>query len=235
MLRSEGHLAATDPVPDRFESALRGALAVWGIVPSAEQMRLLRAHFAAVLEANRRFNLTRVTEPEDAAVTLYADSLAVVAWAERNAVQARAVLDAGTGAGFPAVPVAVMQPRWQVTAIDGTGKKTVFLADCARELPVSNLTAMHSRVEQMHAPPAYDLILFKAVAKIEQCLHWSQHALAPRGFVVLYKTSDVPVVEEAAGRRTAGRLGYHEADRFEYTLRRGDETLPRSLRLFARR
>jgi len=222
-------------VADRFESALRGALAVWGIVPSAEQMRLLRAHFAAVLAANRRFNLTRVTEPEDAAVTLYADSLAVVAWAERLGVRARIVLDAGTGAGFPAVPVAVMQPRWQVTAIDATRKKADFVADCARDPPVPNLTARHARVEQIHAPPAYDLILFKAVAKIEQCLHWSQHALARGGYVVLYKTARIPPAEEDAGRRTAGRLGYHEADRFEYTLRRGAETVPRELRLFTRR
>jgi 16S rRNA (guanine527-N7)-methyltransferase len=203
--------------------------------PLEEQIRLLRAHFAAVLETNRKFNLTRVTEPDDAAVTLYADSLAVVAWAERNAVRAGAVLDAGTGAGFPAVPVAVMQPRWQVTAIDATRKKADFVADCARDLPVPNLTARHARVEQTHAPPAYDLILFKAVSRIEQCLHWSQHGLARGGYVVLYKTARISAAEEDAGRRTAGRLGYHEADRFQYTLRRGAETLPRVLRLFARR
>ncbi|UCG16508.1 MAG: 16S rRNA (guanine(527)-N(7))-methyltransferase RsmG [Phycisphaerales bacterium] len=221
-------------MPERFQSALTDALRVWRIEPSEEQVRLLEGHFKAVLEANRRFNLTRVTEPVEAAVTLYADSVSVAVWAVQAGVRVRAVLDGGTGAGFPAVPVAVMQPRWQVTAADSTAKKADFVSACARDLRIRNLTAVHSRVEHLQRPPVYELVLFKAVSKIDECLTWSQHVVARGGHVVLYKTPTIPPEEEAAGQRTAGRLGYREVDRFDYALRHGGETLARVLRVFRR-
>ena len=221
-------------MPERFQSALTDALRAWRIEPSEEQVHLLAGHFKAVIETNRRFNLTRVTEPVEAAVLLYADSVSVAVWVAQADVRVRTVLDGGSGAGFPAVPVAVMQPRWQVTAADSTAKKATFVSTCARDLRIRNLTAIHSRVEHLHSPPAYDLVLFKAVSKIDECLTWSQHVTARGGHVVLYKTATIPSDEETAGRRTAGRLGYRELDRFGYALRHGGETLARVLRVFRR-
>jgi 16S rRNA (guanine527-N7)-methyltransferase len=222
-------------VPERFETALREALRCWRIAPTDDQVRRMRDHLRAVAEANTQFNLTRITEPAEAAIKLYADSLAVVAWAERTRPRVKTVLDAGTGAGFPAVPVAVMQPRWAVLAVDSTGKKVRFVESCARDLAIANLTAQHVRVEHLHLPPTYDLVLFKAVEKMDACLKWSQHIVSRGGCVVLYKTPDLPEDEEHAGRRSADRIGYTELDRFDYTLTWANETLHRTLRIFRRR
>jgi 16S rRNA (guanine527-N7)-methyltransferase len=221
-------------VPERFETALREALRSWRIVPTDDQVRRMRDHFRAVAEANTQFNLTRITEPAEAAVKLYADSLAVVAWAERTRLRVKTVLDAGTGAGFPAVPVAVMQPRWTVTAVDATGKKARFVESCVHDLAIPNLTVQHVRVEHLHPPPTYDLVLFKAVGKMDACLKWSQHVVSRGGCVVLYKKPDLSEDEDRAGRRLADRIGYTELDRFDYTLAWGDETLHRTLRSFRR-
>jgi 16S rRNA (guanine527-N7)-methyltransferase len=221
-------------VSERFVLALAEALAPWRLEPSVGQVRILAAHFAAVLDVNRQFNLTRATDPVDAAVTLYADSLAVVAWAERQGVLAGQVLDAGTGAGFPGVPVAVLQPRWQVTAVDATGKKARFVEQTARRLGIDNLRAVHARVEHLHPPPTYDLVLFKAVSQIDRCLKWCQYLVARGGCVVLYKTPGVSSEEETAGRRMADRLAYIEADPFPYTLPRGEDRLDRALRVFVK-
>lgn len=222
-------------VPERFETALREALRSWRIVPTVDQVRRMRDHFRAVAEANTQFNLTRITESAEAAVKLYADSLAVVAWAARNRPRVKTVLDAGTGAGFPALPVAVMQPRWTVLAVDSTGKKACFVQSCIRDLAIPNLTVQHIRVEHLHPPPTYDLVLFKAVDKMDVCLKWSQHVVSRGGCVVLYKTPDLPEDEERAARRLADRVGYNELDRFDYALAWADETLHRTLRIFRRR
>jgi 16S rRNA (guanine527-N7)-methyltransferase len=221
-------------VSDQFETALRDALHAWRIEPSARQVRALRHHFDAVVDTNRRFNLTRVTVAEEAAVTLYADSVAVIAWAERRLAAVRQVVDAGTGAGFPAVPVAVMQPRWAVHAVDARAKKAAFVEQIARRLELGNLHAEHIRVERLHAPPAYDLVLFKAVSTIAQTLKWSQHVVARGGHVVLYKTPGLPPDEESNGQEMAGRLGYQELDRFDYELPLGTERQSRTLRIFRR-
>jgi 16S rRNA G527 N7-methylase RsmG len=99
---------------------------------------------------------------------------------------------------------------------------------------VRNLLAQHTRVEALHAPPSYDLVLFKAVGKIDACLRWAQHAVARGGAVVLYKTPNVTPEEDEAGQHVCARLGYREGERFDYTLQCRDETLERTLRVFRR-
>lgn len=195
---------------------------------------MLAAHFEGVLEANQEFNLTRVTDPAEAAVALYADSLAVVAWAYRTGMRIRRVLDAGTGAGFPAVPAAVMQPQWQVTAADATGKKARFVEATAKRLGVDNLVAVHTRVEYIQPPPTYDLVLFKAVSQIDQCLKWCRRLVSGGGFAVLYKTPGLHQDEESAGRRAADRLGFAEAEPFAYALPCGVQPIERVLRVYVR-
>ncbi len=219
---------------ERFVLALKNTLAPWGLVPTAEQEALLAAHFEGVRAANQAFNLTRVTDPAEAAVTLYADSLAVVVWAQRNGVHVRQVLDGGTGAGFPAVPVAVMRPHWQVTAMDATGKKARFVEETARRLDISNLAVLHGRVEEIRPPPAYDLVLFKAVSQIDRCLEWCRHLLSEGGFAVLYKTPGIRRDEVSAGRRMADRVGFVEAEPFTYTLGLDAPSIERVLRVYVR-
>ncbi|MBN1514909.1 MAG: 16S rRNA (guanine(527)-N(7))-methyltransferase RsmG [Phycisphaerae bacterium] len=220
---------------ERFALALRAALAPWGLEPTVEQRAVLAAHFEGVLEANRTFNLTRATDPAEAAVALYADSLAVVAWAHHNGLHVRQVLDAGTGAGFPAVPVAVIQPQWQVTAADATGKKACFVEETAKRLGISNLTVAHTRVEDICPPPTYDLVLFKAVSQIDRCLKWCRRLVSGGGFAVLYKTPGLRQGEESAGRRAADRLGFAEAEPFAYALPCGVQSIERVLRVYVRR
>jgi len=221
-------------VSERFALALKGALTPWGLEPTAEQGAVLATHFQGMLEANREFNLTRATDAAEAAVALYADSLAVVGWAHRRGGHVRRVRDGGTGAGFPAVPVAVMQPQWQVTAVDATGKKARFVEETARRLGISNLTVVHARVEAIRPPPTYDLVLFKAVSQIDRCLKWCRHLVSGGAFAVLYKTPGIRQDEEAAGRRMADRVGFAEAEPFTYALGLDVQSIERVLRVYVR-
>src|SRR5687767_11867845 len=101
-----------------FHAALQPALAALRIEVGPAQQEQMFAHYSKVVEANREFNLTRITSPADAAVKHYADSLALLVMPEFCTDRRLEVLDVGTGAGFPAVPLAIVCETWTIVAID---------------------------------------------------------------------------------------------------------------------
>jgi len=202
-------------------------------------MQRLQRHYELVLEANRKFNLTSLTEPADAAVKLAADSLAVVAWARRAAVAAALrVLDVGTGAGFPAVPVAVCRPDWGVWAIDSTGKKARFVAQLAAELRLPNLLVEQVRARQWHGRvEAFDLVLVRALGPLEVCLRETARLVRPAdGYLVCYQSQPAEAYAELPppARRMADRYKLAVAQVWQYSLPSPDGDLVRSLLIFRR-
>lgn len=225
---------AIDP-KHRFDNALRQSLSDMDVTLSASQSAALWHFHQRVVEANRQFNLTRITDPADAAVKLYTDSLAVVAWARGNNIAAKRVLDVGTGAGFPAVPLAVAQPNWQVTALDGTGKKIVFLDKVCQNMALTNLRAVHGRAETWRDTLPFDVVLFKAVGPIRRCLELAGPHLAVGGYAVVFKTTRITATESAEGLDAAKRLRFTEPKIFDYLLRLADEALSRRLWIMRRK
>ncbi|MCG3131438.1 MAG: Ribosomal RNA small subunit methyltransferase G [Phycisphaerae bacterium] len=248
-------VAAADPAPAReapvdqtsiaepgadddrvFLDALSSVLAGWGIALDPRQFSLLLSHFRAVVETNRVMNLTRIVSPADAAVMHVADALSVVAWAatEPRIPAAANVLDVGTGAGFPAVPVAIARPAWRVTAIDGTGKKAAFVDRTAASLGLSNVRVLHARAEHAASTGEYDLVLARAVAKLDPLLTWLAPWARVGGFIVAYKNAELTPDEAGAGAALASRLGLVETEGYSYIL--PDESGParRRLRIYVR-
>ena len=205
-----------------FGSALRAGLAALGLdVPTEAQQRMFE-HFQLVVEANQRFNLTRITSPAEAAVKHYVDSLSLLAspWAAEWVKDRLQVLDVGTGAGFPAVPLAVVRPGWTITAIDGTNKKVSFLAEAAEALGLTNLDPMHARAADLVRENQdkgrgkgggggdwkFDLIVARAVGQMEPLLAEVAPLLGPRGSAVFYKTAHVESTELDAATAMAHKL-----------------------------
>ena len=106
---------------DVFAAALIEACSAMQLPISNSNIDLMWAHFFRLTEANRHFNLTRITSVAEAAVKHYADSLSLLAMPLVGSRDRLSVLDVGTGGGFPAIPLAIMQKAWHITAIDGTG------------------------------------------------------------------------------------------------------------------
>jgi len=212
-----------------FDRALQAALAPWAIQLTNDQLAQIWSHFAAVTEANTRFNLTRIIDASEAAVKHYADSLALIAWGRQQLVQPRTILDVGTGAGFPAVPLAVVQAGWQVTAIDSTAKKMAFLAEWIASAGIPNLTALHARAEHWANEARFDVVTFRATGTVAKCLTQARGVVAKKGVVVCYKTRELPAEEMTDAKRTAEALGFRAEPPFEYHLTCGAETLARQL------
>lgn len=173
---------------DIFQDALTTAVAPWNLGLTGEQVQRMADHYAAMVEANKSFNLTRITDPVEAAVKHYADSLALVAWANAEKLEIRRVLDIGTGAGFPAVPLAITRPDWEVTAVDGTRKKVDFLAKAAVDLGLSNLTAIHAHSDHWETRERFDVVTARAMGSIEECLEAARPFVGRGGRVALFRT-----------------------------------------------
>ncbi|MBR5768457.1 MAG: 16S rRNA (guanine(527)-N(7))-methyltransferase RsmG, partial [Clostridia bacterium] len=131
-----------------------------------EQAGKLSLYLDLLLEENRKTNLTAITDKERAVVLHAADSILASRFIPRGKL-----LDIGSGAGLPAVPLAVMREDVAVTALDATEKKTAFIARAARELGLGNLTVMTGRAEELGRGPRFrekfDAVTARAVARLD--------------------------------------------------------------------
>lgn len=217
-----------------FRSALIHAVAPWGIVFEAEQLASLESHYLAMVNANEAMNLTRITEPVDAAVKHFGDSLAVLCWAggarapsaEGGRVE---VLDLGTGAGFPAVPVAVMRPGWRVTALDGTRKKAEFVSRVAADLGLKNFSAEHGHSDHWDSRAKFDIVTTRAVASLARCMRTSHRFVKKGGALIAYKTAKLGDDEISEAREACAELGMEMEPPFFYELKLNAEIMERAL------
>lgn len=125
---------------------------------------------------NRSYNLTAINDPEKMVTHHLLDSLAITPFITGNHI-----LDLGSGAGFPGIPLAVYFPEKQWTLLDSNGKKTRFLVQVKSTLGLANVTVVQDRAEQWQPIPAFDAIVIRAVGPIDDVIAKTRHLLGPRG------------------------------------------------------
>jgi 16S rRNA (guanine527-N7)-methyltransferase len=174
--------------PDReFKAALEAAVARFGLEPLKEtQTAKLVKHYAWVCQWNRHINLTRITEPEDAARLHYAESL----FGARFIGDAKTMLDIGSGAGFPAIPLAVVRPGLHVTALEANRKKSLFLKEAKDELGLANFEVATGRFEQFDWS-GYELLISRALDRAEMVLPPVIERLTAKQRLLLYCAPDL--------------------------------------------
>lgn len=139
-----------------FETALEGVLDELGVAVSATQFALFCRHFRLLEHWNRRINLTSVCDPLGAARRHYGES----AFVHRELPATESLVDVGSGAGFPGIPVAMLRPKTRVTLLEATRKKAAFLHEVSRGLP--NVTVEARRLA--HWGGQADWALLRGVA-----------------------------------------------------------------------
>jgi 16S rRNA (guanine527-N7)-methyltransferase len=148
-------------------------------------------HLALIVEANLHLNLTRITSPREAAIKHVLDS--VMPW--RLFEGARHVLDAGTGAGFPGIPLALVLPETRFTLAESIQKKARFVASVLGELKLPNIEITPRRAEELKA----DVITARALAPIPRVLALFRPALKAGTRMLLYKGPDAELEIAEAG------------------------------------
>ncbi|MGQ0502944.1 MAG: 16S rRNA (guanine(527)-N(7))-methyltransferase RsmG [Panacagrimonas sp.] len=141
----------------------------------------LLAYLAELVKWNAAYNLTAVRNPSDMVVRHLLDSLAVHACASGRLREDARILDVGSGAGLPGIPLAIACPRWQVTVLDSNGKKARFLRHAVRALQLANVTVVEARVEHHRADPPFDAIFSRALSALGEFTRTSDHLLASNG------------------------------------------------------
>lgn len=145
------------------------------------QARLLQ-HLALLEKWNRVHNLTAIRDKAKALSVHLLDSLAVAPF-----VTGKRLLDAGSGGGFPGIPIAVARPDVQVTLLDSNHKKCAFLNQAIAELGLKNVGVVCERVESWRPAERLDFIVSRALAEIAEVIALAGHLLAPGGVIAAMK------------------------------------------------
>ena len=170
--------------------------------PSDRQFQLFGQLYEAILEGNQKQNLTRITEPEEFWEKHIWDSLlgiapfliadfSAMALPKKSLTTVSNVIDIGTGAGFPGLPIAIANPDWSITMVDSTQKKVAFVINTIAQLRLQKAIAIATRAEvlgrnQSHREQ-YDLALIRAVAQPAVCAEYILPFVRVGGFGVLYR------------------------------------------------
>lgn len=172
--------------------SLRLALSAGALAQLADYVGLL-AKWSTV------YNLTAVRQPQQMVTRHVLDSLAVVPFLIEGSL-----LDVGTGAGLPGVPIAIARPDLAVTLLDANAKKLRFVRQAAAELRLGNVEVVQARMQEYQPGRAFDMVISRAVSSLEELYRQSRHLLAPRGRMLFMKGA-LPEEEMAAfapGRET---------------------------------
>jgi 16S rRNA (guanine527-N7)-methyltransferase len=182
-------------------------------LPERENLiRLAARHLELIVEANRNFNLTRILDPREAAIKHVVDS--VMPW--RLFAEAGHVLDAGTGAGFPGIPLAVIFPSVRFTLAESIGKKARFVAAAVQELGLTNVAVANQRAEDVLRGGKVDIITARAVAPVERAVALFGPALQSGSRALLYKGPDADSeIAEAKSALRKSRLQARVRDRYD--------------------
>ncbi|RVU85327.1 16S rRNA (guanine(527)-N(7))-methyltransferase RsmG [Leucothrix sargassi] len=164
----------------KLQPQLQQALSELKLQLSDEQQLQLLYYLQQLLFWNKAYNLTAIKDDQQALIKHIFDSLSIVPF-----LPAGDLLDIGTGAGLPAVIVAICQPQRAVTALDSNQKKIRFIKQVASELGLKNLTPVASRIEA-HAG-SYQVITSRAFASLVDFVTHSQSKLADNGMICAMK------------------------------------------------
>lgn len=166
----------------------QGAAALGLDLPERDKCKLLD-YIELIGKWNRVYNLTSIREPEKILTHHILDSLAVVPH-----IPAQSILDVGSGAGLPGIPVAVALPESEVTLLDSNQKKCAFLNQVVIELALPNVKVVCARVENWNSSSRFDLAISRAFSELQEFVAVAARLCKPGGALVAMKGAE-PVAE----------------------------------------
>jgi len=160
----------------QFATELRRGCDTLQLELSPGQYDLLLDYLALLAKWNRAYNLTAVRDPAAMVSRHLLDSLVIAPH-----IQGQRLIDVGTGAGLPGIPLAILLPQREFHLLDSNGKKTRFLFQVKTALRLDNMSVHHARVESFQAAEPFDAVLSRAFASLQDMVAGCRQLLAPQG------------------------------------------------------
>jgi len=152
---------------------------------SPTELEKMLAYLALLQRWNAAYNLTAIRDPLEMVTRHLLDSLSILPW-----VQHGPVLDAGTGAGLPGVPLAVLRPELEFVLLDSAGKKIRFLRQVRREVQLDNIQPLQARLEEHQPEQPYRTIISRAFASLRDFAESSRQLMTPETRLLAMKGRD---------------------------------------------
>lgn len=151
-----------------------------------------------LLEWNEKINLTAITEPNEIVLKHFVDSLTISKYIENN----QELIDVGTGAGFPGIPLNIIRDDIKITLLDSLNKRIIFLEDAIKKIQLKNICAIHSRVEEFaknkKQRECYDIATSRAVAPLNVLLEYLLPLVKIGGKCICMKGSNIDEINSAS-------------------------------------
>ena len=183
------------------------------IVFTEEQLQKFYQYMNLLIEWNKKINLTAIVEPKEIILKHFIDSLTIIKYIEAN----KSVIDIGTGAGFPGIPVKIMREDLDITLLDSLNKRIHFLDEVIQQLKLKNIITVHARIEEYAKNKQYretfDVATSRAVANLTTLSEYMLPMVTLKGMAICMKGSEIS--EEISKSKNSIKLLGGEIDKIE--------------------
>ena len=162
--------------------ALKSGAANLGLNLTNTQLQACQVLLDELNDWNQRINLTAIRDPKQQLTKHLLDSFSVQPF-----LSGTLIADVGTGAGFPGLPLAVVNPDRHFTLIDSINKKLRFVEHVTAKMNLSNVSVLHMRAESYYPDPLFDCVVSRALSSLENFVNWCGHLCKPGGKLLAMK------------------------------------------------
>lgn len=204
-----------------FKDRLSRELNQFSLILENSQINQFYQYYELLDEWNKVMNLTAITDQNEVITKHFVDSLALVNAMGEISTKDYKIIDIGTGAGFPGIPLKIAFPQLKITLMDSLNKRIKFLNEVIEQLGLKEITAVHSRAEDLGRDKdyreQYDLSVSRAVANLSTLSEYCMPFVKPGGFFISYKSGKIE--EELSSAKHAFFLLGGKVNRIEsFTL-----------------
>jgi 16S rRNA (guanine527-N7)-methyltransferase len=199
-----------------METILRDGFRELGLTLTEEALARFIAYYEHLDQRNKVMNLTAITGEEDTARLHFLDCAALLKAADFSGAR---VVDVGTGAGFPGLPLKIVSPDISLTLLDSQKKRVDFLVETCEKLGFGDVVCIHARAEEAHAEmrETFDIAVSRAVARLNILCELCMPFVRPGGLFLAMKGPDVSQ-ELSEAERAISILGGKTFDVFSYSI-----------------
>ena len=190
---------------DMLKGLLKEGASAAQVELTDEQLDKFEKYYEYLIEKNKVMNLTAITDEREVVYKHFVDSIALI---PKMDLEEKKIIDVGTGAGFPGIPLAIMNPQTSFVLLDSLNKRINFLNEVCNLCNLSNVITIHGRAEEISRKEEYrekfDYVVSRAVANMSTLLEYCTPFLKVGGQFISYKSGKVE--EELSGAQNAMKI-----------------------------